>query len=75
MKTILCFLLGAILLGMLGPMASAEEKKPGSCPNVDMPIPPLGVCRNTCKTDSNCADKMKCCKNGCGYMSCSNPMP
>ncbi|XP_058032713.1 uncharacterized protein LOC131195101 [Ahaetulla prasina] len=49
--------------------------KAGSCPNVDMPIPPLGLCTNTCSMDSQCPSNKKCCRNGCGYMTCSTPRP
>nr|A7X4J4.1 RecName: Full=Waprin-Rha1; Flags: Precursor [Rhabdophis tigrinus tigrinus]ABU68541.1 Waprin-Rha1 [Rhabdophis tigrinus] len=66
-------LLGVILLGMMGPMVSAQDGKAGSCPDVNQPIPPLGVCKTTCATDSNCPDIQKCCKNGCGHMSCTRP--
>ncbi|KAM3839424.1 waprin-Phi1-like isoform 1-T1 [Vipera latastei] len=57
-----------------GTSCQIPDEKPGSCPNVNMPIPPLGVCRDLCKSDSNCANEMKCCKNGCGYMSCAIPV-
>uniref|UniRef100_R4G2S5 WP-Den-30 n=1 Tax=Denisonia devisi TaxID=529689 RepID=R4G2S5_DENDV len=62
-----------ILLGMMGPVISTGIEKAGSCPDVNMPIPPLGICRTTCQTDSNCPDIKKCCKNGCGFMTCSTP--
>nr|QSI84043.1 waprin [Calliophis bivirgatus] len=68
-------LLTVILLGMMGPVISAENEKIGSCPNVNVPIPPLGVCKTTCQTDSNCPNLKKCCKNGCGFMTCTLPKP
>nr|A7X4L4.1 RecName: Full=Waprin-Lio1; Flags: Precursor [Erythrolamprus poecilogyrus]ABU68544.1 Waprin-Lio1 [Erythrolamprus poecilogyrus] len=55
---------------MLLGTTSAQVVRPGSCPNVDVPIPPLGLCRTTCQTDANCQEGRKCCKNGCGFMTC-----
>uniref|UniRef100_A0A0B8RYU0 Waprin 1 n=1 Tax=Philothamnus irregularis TaxID=1899461 RepID=A0A0B8RYU0_9SAUR len=70
MKARLLLLMAVILLGM----SSAEVEKAGSCPDMNQPIPPLGLCRTTCKTDSNCPEDKKCCQNGCGFMTCSRPL-
>uniref|UniRef100_G1P5X0 WAP four-disulfide core domain protein 2 n=1 Tax=Myotis lucifugus TaxID=59463 RepID=G1P5X0_MYOLU len=51
-----------------------EEEKPGSCPKVDLPLTPLGLCRDQCQVDSECPDQMKCCLNGCGKVSCVTPV-
>nr|A7X4K7.1 RecName: Full=Waprin-Phi2; Flags: Precursor [Philodryas olfersii]ABU68543.1 Waprin-Phi2 [Philodryas olfersii] len=70
--TLLLLLLFAVILpGTI----SAEQEKPGSCPNVDMPIPPLGLCKTTCSKDSDCSETKKCCKNGCGFMTCTTARP
>ncbi|ETE59165.1 hypothetical protein L345_15106, partial [Ophiophagus hannah] len=58
-----------------GTSCRIPDEKIGSCPDVSMPIPPLGICRTLCHTDSNCPDVQKCCKNGCGFMTCSTPQP
>lgn len=50
------------------------EEKPGSCPKVDLPLTPLGLCRDQCQVDSECPDQMKCCLNGCGKVSCVTPV-
>ncbi|XP_074409615.1 uncharacterized protein LOC102068762 isoform X2 [Zonotrichia albicollis] len=70
-----------ILAGLLAlwaelPAASAQNdtKKPGTCPPVNPGIPMLGVCSNQCKTDANCAGIQKCCRNGCGKVSCVTPI-
>ncbi|XP_058431516.1 WAP four-disulfide core domain protein 2 isoform X1 [Marmota monax] len=49
------------------------EEKPGSCPNVD--LPQLGICQDQCQEDSQCTGPMKCCRNGCGKVSCVTPDP
>uniref|UniRef100_A0A8C6Y1U2 WAP domain-containing protein n=1 Tax=Naja naja TaxID=35670 RepID=A0A8C6Y1U2_NAJNA len=67
-------LLTVILLGMMGPMISTASEKSGSCPDVSMPIPPLGICRTLCESDSGCPNIQKCCKNGCGFMTCATPV-
>uniref|UniRef100_A0A098LY60 Waprin n=1 Tax=Python regius TaxID=51751 RepID=A0A098LY60_PYTRG len=74
MKSRLLFLLGMILLGVLGAVPASTAEKPGSCPILSQPIPPLGVCRDTCKTDSSCKGDQKCCKNGCGNFGCTDPI-
>lgn len=48
--------------------------KPGSCPNVDIAFPQLGLCRDQCQVDSQCPDALKCCINGCGRVSCVTPV-
>lgn len=48
-------------------------EKPGTCPPVKPGIPMLGLCANQCKTDSNCPGSLKCCRNGCGKVSCVTP--
>lgn len=48
-------------------------EKPGTCPPVKPGIPMLGLCVNQCKTDSNCPGSLKCCRNGCGKVSCVTP--
>ncbi|KAM8776518.1 WAP four-disulfide core domain protein 2 [Rhynchonycteris naso] len=50
------------------------NEKQGSCPQVDMPLTPLGLCRNQCQVDSECSGHMKCCRNGCGKVSCVTPV-
>uniref|UniRef100_A0A8D2MAX4 WAP domain-containing protein n=1 Tax=Zonotrichia albicollis TaxID=44394 RepID=A0A8D2MAX4_ZONAL len=50
------------------------SEKPGTCPPVNPGIPMLGVCSNQCKTDANCAGIQKCCRNGCGKVSCVTPI-
>ncbi|XP_016060270.1 PREDICTED: WAP four-disulfide core domain protein 2 [Miniopterus natalensis] len=50
------------------------NEKPGSCPKMDLPLPPLGICWDQCKVDSECPDQMKCCLNGCGKVSCVTPV-
>lgn len=50
------------------------SEKPGTCPPVNPGIPMLGVCTNQCKTDANCSGIQKCCRNGCGKVSCVTPI-
>uniref|UniRef100_F6R695 WAP four-disulfide core domain protein 2 n=1 Tax=Bos taurus TaxID=9913 RepID=F6R695_BOVIN len=50
------------------------KDKPGSCPNVDIAFPQLGLCRDQCQVDSQCPDALKCCVNGCGRVSCVTPV-
>ncbi|KAM6113056.1 LOW QUALITY PROTEIN: WAP four-disulfide core domain protein 3 [Pterocles gutturalis] len=50
------------------------NEKPGTCPPVSPGIPMLGICTNQCKSDSNCAGGQKCCRNGCGKVSCVTPL-
>lgn len=50
------------------------SEKPGTCPPVNPGIPMLGVCANQCKTDANCSGAQKCCRNGCGKVSCVTPI-
>uniref|UniRef100_A0A8C6RRV7 WAP four-disulfide core domain 2 n=1 Tax=Nannospalax galili TaxID=1026970 RepID=A0A8C6RRV7_NANGA len=59
-------LLGLLLLSLL-----MAPEKPGSCPNVD--LPQLGICEDQCEIDSQCPGNMKCCRNGCGKVSCVTP--
>ncbi|XP_070600487.1 waprin-Phi1-like [Erythrolamprus reginae] len=56
-----------------GTSCQVPDVRPGSCPNVDVPIPPLGLCRTTCQSDTNCQEGKKCCRNGCGFMTCETP--
>lgn len=49
-------------------------EKPGTCPSVKPGIPMLGLCVNQCKMDSNCSGSLKCCRNGCGKVSCVTPL-
>nr|P60589.1 RecName: Full=Nawaprin [Naja nigricollis]1UDK_A Chain A, Nawaprin [Naja nigricollis] len=51
------------------------NEKSGSCPDMSMPIPPLGICKTLCNSDSGCPNVQKCCKNGCGFMTCTTPVP
>ncbi|XP_036041139.1 WAP four-disulfide core domain protein 2 isoform X2 [Onychomys torridus] len=57
------------------PLAMAEEEsnleKQGTCPSVD--FPKLGICEDQCQLDKQCPDNMKCCRNGCGKMTCATP--
>ncbi|XP_006971054.3 WAP four-disulfide core domain protein 2 [Peromyscus maniculatus bairdii] len=57
------------------PPAVAEEEsnleKQGACPSVD--FPKLGICEDQCQLDNQCPDNMKCCRNGCGKMTCATP--
>ncbi|XP_050007251.1 WAP four-disulfide core domain protein 2 [Alexandromys fortis] len=46
-------------------------EKQGSCPSVD--FPKLGICEDQCQVDSQCPGSMKCCRNGCGKMTCATP--
>uniref|UniRef100_A0A098M207 Waprin n=1 Tax=Hypsiglena sp. JMG-2014 TaxID=1550645 RepID=A0A098M207_9SAUR len=58
-----------------GTSCQIPDDKPGSCPNMDMPIRPLAPCKSTCKTDSDCESTDKCCENGCGFMTCTWARP
>ncbi|CAO2577787.1 WAP four-disulfide core domain protein 2, partial [Lemmus lemmus] len=49
----------------------AYSEKQGSCPSVD--FPKLGICEDQCQVDSQCPGNMKCCRNGCGKMTCATP--
>ncbi|KAB0383736.1 hypothetical protein FD755_005653 [Muntiacus reevesi] len=53
---------------------TGERKKKGSCPKVDSAFPQLGLCRDQCQVDSQCPDLLKCCRNGCGKVSCVTPV-
>ncbi|KAL1786087.1 WAP four-disulfide core domain protein 2 [Sigmodon hispidus] len=57
------------------PPAVAKEEsdieKQGACPSVD--FPKLGICEDQCQRDSQCFGNMKCCRNGCGKMTCATP--
>ncbi|KAL6034139.1 hypothetical protein STEG23_035439 [Scotinomys teguina] len=46
-------------------------EKQGTCPSVD--FPKLGICEDQCQLDSQCSGDMKCCRNGCGKMTCTTP--
>ncbi|XP_016007872.2 WAP four-disulfide core domain protein 2 [Rousettus aegyptiacus] len=50
------------------------NEKPGTCPKVDFPLTPLGLCRDQCQVDSQCSGQKKCCRNGCGKVSCVTPV-
>ncbi|TEA15391.1 WAP four-disulfide core domain protein 2 [Globicephala melas] len=50
-----------------------NEKK-GSCPQVDIAFPQLGLCMDQCQVDSQCPGLLKCCHNGCGKVSCVTPV-
>ncbi|KAK2509434.1 LOW QUALITY PROTEIN: hypothetical protein MC885_012164 [Smutsia gigantea] len=50
------------------------NEKQGSCPEVDIAFPQLGICQDQCQMDSQCAGQMKCCRNGCGKVSCITPV-
>uniref|UniRef100_A0A8D2AJV4 WAP four-disulfide core domain 2 n=1 Tax=Sciurus vulgaris TaxID=55149 RepID=A0A8D2AJV4_SCIVU len=67
----LCALAAALLLGLLLLGLPPATEKPGSCPNVD--LPQLGICQDQCQEDSQCPGLMKCCRNGCGKVSCVTP--
>ncbi|XP_005085078.1 WAP four-disulfide core domain protein 2 [Mesocricetus auratus] len=59
----------------LPPAVVREEgdlEKQGACPSVD--FPKLGICEDQCQSDSECSDNMKCCRNGCGKMTCATPI-
>ncbi|OBS81336.1 hypothetical protein A6R68_20438 [Neotoma lepida] len=56
------------------PAVAVEEdnlEKQGTCPSVD--FPKLGICEDQCQVDSQCPGNMKCCRNGCGKMTCTTP--
>ncbi|PNJ86063.1 WFDC2 isoform 5 [Pongo abelii] len=69
----------------LGPLAAAlllclllfgftlVPDKEGSCPQVNINFPQLGLCQDQCQVDSQCPGQMKCCRNGCGNVSCVTP--
>uniref|UniRef100_A0A8C5L7N4 WAP four-disulfide core domain 2 n=1 Tax=Jaculus jaculus TaxID=51337 RepID=A0A8C5L7N4_JACJA len=61
----------ALLLGLLLLGLSTTTEKPGTCPSVD--LPQLGICEDQCQMDSQCPGLMKCCRNGCGKVSCVTP--
>uniref|UniRef100_A0A8C0XBS2 WAP domain-containing protein n=1 Tax=Castor canadensis TaxID=51338 RepID=A0A8C0XBS2_CASCN len=65
-----CLLASAFLLGVLLLDLPAATEKAGTCPSVDFP---LGICEDQCEMDSQCPGKMKCCRNGCGKVSCVTP--
>lgn len=50
------------------------SEKRGSCPEVDIAFPQLGICQDQCQVDSECAGQLKCCRNGCGKVSCITPV-
>ncbi|KAI5215940.1 WAP four-disulfide core domain protein 2 [Manis pentadactyla] len=50
------------------------NEKRGSCPEVDIAFPQLGICQDQCQVDSECAGRLKCCRNGCGKVSCITPV-
>ncbi|XP_062479777.1 waprin-Thr1-like isoform X3 [Pezoporus occidentalis] len=77
MKAAIVLLLGILALCThIQPDAAApaNTEKPGTCPPVSPGIPMLGVCTNQCKSDSNCSGNQKCCRNGCGKVSCVTPL-
>uniref|UniRef100_H0V7N5 WAP four-disulfide core domain 2 n=1 Tax=Cavia porcellus TaxID=10141 RepID=H0V7N5_CAVPO len=67
----LCSLSVALLFGLLLPSLLQAAEKPGTCPSVD--LPQLGICEDQCQEDSQCSGVMKCCRNGCGKVSCVTP--
>ncbi|XP_029455336.1 WAP four-disulfide core domain protein 18-like isoform X2 [Rhinatrema bivittatum] len=59
------------LLTLLADSYPATEEHPGVCPiPKDMA---LGNCDERCKSDSDCAKHMKCCKTGCDGLLCQLP--
>ncbi|XP_012513364.1 PREDICTED: WAP four-disulfide core domain protein 2 [Propithecus coquereli] len=54
-------------------VCSVPNEKKGSCPQVDISFPQLGLCQDQCQVDSQCPGQMKCCRNGCGKVSCVTP--
>ncbi|EGV98305.1 WAP four-disulfide core domain protein 2 [Cricetulus griseus] len=48
-----------------------DLEKQGACPSVD--FPKLGICEDQCQVDTQCPGNMKCCRNGCGKMTCATP--
>nr|KAF6331334.1 WAP four-disulfide core domain 2 [Myotis myotis] len=54
--------------------AGRAAPRSACCPTVDLPLTPLGLCRDQCQVDSECPDQMKCCLNGCGKVSCVTPV-
>ncbi|XP_017396721.1 WAP four-disulfide core domain protein 2 isoform X2 [Cebus imitator] len=54
-------------------LGSAWPDKEGSCPQVNSVFPQLGLCQDQCQVDSQCPGRMKCCRNGCGKVSCVTP--
>uniref|UniRef100_A0A8C0DI26 WAP four-disulfide core domain 2 n=1 Tax=Balaenoptera musculus TaxID=9771 RepID=A0A8C0DI26_BALMU len=66
-------LVAALLLGLLLGLPPVTEKK-GSCPQVDIAFPQLGLCLDQCQVDSQCPGLLKCCHNGCGKVSCVTPV-
>ncbi|PNJ86062.1 WAP four-disulfide core domain protein 2 [Pongo pygmaeus] len=52
---------------------SLPNDKEGSCPQVNINFPQLGLCQDQCQVDSQCPGQMKCCRNGCGNVSCVTP--
>ncbi|XP_038186528.1 WAP four-disulfide core domain protein 2 [Arvicola amphibius] len=55
----------------MAPAVAMDEEKQGSCPSVD--FPKLGICEDQCQVDSQCPGNTKCCRNGCGKMTCTTP--
>uniref|UniRef100_A0A8D0C9H9 WAP domain-containing protein n=1 Tax=Salvator merianae TaxID=96440 RepID=A0A8D0C9H9_SALMN len=54
----------------------------GLCPSGGRPsgegypffvIAPLTLCWTNCSEDNDCGGLLKCCRNGCGYITCTNP--
>uniref|UniRef100_A0A8C8TV25 WAP four-disulfide core domain 2 n=1 Tax=Peromyscus maniculatus bairdii TaxID=230844 RepID=A0A8C8TV25_PERMB len=61
-----------LLLGLLLLFTHlSDAEKQGACPSVD--FPKLGICEDQCQLDNQCPDNMKCCRNGCGKMTCATP--
>uniref|UniRef100_H0XI70 WAP four-disulfide core domain protein 2 n=1 Tax=Otolemur garnettii TaxID=30611 RepID=H0XI70_OTOGA len=54
-------------------LGCSVEEKQGSCPQMNSSFPQLGLCQNQCDMDSQCETNMKCCRNGCGKMTCATP--
>jgi len=52
----------------------APLSKPGSCPKVAYcMVIPAGGWTNYCTCDGQCPGAQKCCKPGCGGLTCTNP--
>uniref|UniRef100_A0A2K5SBX5 WAP four-disulfide core domain 2 n=2 Tax=Cebidae TaxID=9498 RepID=A0A2K5SBX5_CEBIM len=66
-------LAAALLLGLLLFGFTLVPDKEGSCPQVNSVFPQLGLCQDQCQVDSQCPGRMKCCRNGCGKVSCVTP--
>ncbi|MEE6516179.1 hypothetical protein FKM82_025426 [Ascaphus truei] len=57
--------------GALITPVSNEQEKPGSCPLLLLFA--LGKCDVECRSDGECAGKLKCCETGCSGTYCQMP--